>query len=155
MDELLVCKECGRSVFRKNGTRTRAVDGVVYQKVVCKNCGTHDEYPKTPGSHLVKSVTNQPVKSVTLGKSTMKLSEADLRAKHDNHFKVTKAAQALEKGTYIENRDFIASLGLSGSSHTRWTGNTAFDKYRGKAGGITYWSHPESIQKMRDDGVLI
>ena len=147
MDEQLKCPECGSSDIQKNGTKIKA-DGTPYQKIRCKVCKANSTISKTSGQ-------NQPVKSVTSLAVSTRLTETELRAKHDNHYKVVKAAQALERGFYIENRDFTAALSLSGTSHSRWTGNTAFDKYRGKAGGITYWSHPESIAKMKADGVFI
>jgi len=151
MDEQSNCTTCGSTHVVKNGTKT--IGSIILQRAICRNCGINFEYPKNSND------VNQPVKLETPSKPrtslTGRLTEAEVRAKHDNHFKVTKAAQALEKGIYIENRDFVASLKLSGTSHLRWTGNTAFDKYRGRAGSVTYWSHPESIQKMKNDGVLI
>lgn len=83
------------------------------------------------------------------------LSEADLRKKHDVRYITSKAVEALQKGVYLIDADFIKVSNLrSQSGYRQVLDASEFDIYRGKASGITYWSHPESIRKMKIEGIL-
>lgn len=83
------------------------------------------------------------------------LSEAELRAKHDNHYKISKALKSLKKGEFIPEPELISSIGLSGGGYRRWLDSNNYNDYRGKAQGITYYGHPEDIRRMKDETVLI
>lgn len=143
------CEKCGDIATRKNGKNSRP-DGI-YQKYVCNNCGYN-------GEALIAAITTGAA-TTELKKEQFTpkrgITAKDLRAKHDNFTKVELTAKSLKKGMFYEMHEFVDMCGLSKSSHSRWTGNRAFDDYKGKAGGITYWGHPESIKEMKEDGVLI
>jgi hypothetical protein len=83
------------------------------------------------------------------------LSESDLRKKHDVHYIATNAAKALQPGIYLIDADFIKSTNLrSQSGYRQVLDASEFDIYRGKASGTVYWSHPDSIRKMKIEGIL-
>lgn len=88
-------------------------------------------------------------------KQSIGLSESELRAKFDINFIVQQAAQKLEKGTFLSEAEFIKLCNLRGMSGYRSViDHPDFKDFRGRAGGQTYWSHPESIQKLKNEGVL-
>ena len=83
------------------------------------------------------------------------ISESELRAKFDLNFIVQQAAKKLEKATFLSESEFIKLCNLRGMSGYRSViDHPDFKDYRGRAGGQTYWSHPESIMKMKTEGVL-
>jgi hypothetical protein len=83
------------------------------------------------------------------------LSEGDIRKKHDIKFILEQILSGLEKGSFIPDADFIKQSEIK--SHVGYRqildGND-YKRYKGRAGGIVYWSHPESIQKMKDESIL-
>jgi len=81
------------------------------------------------------------------------LSETDLRRRHDNAYKVAEAASKLTAGEFIPEADFVSSLRLKGGYRSVLE-RQQFERYRGKADGIVYWGHPESIKRLKDDRVL-
>ena len=83
------------------------------------------------------------------------ISESELRAKFDLNFIVQQAAKKLEKTIFLSESEFIKLCNLRGMSGYRSViDHPDFKDYRGRAGGQTYWSHPESIMKMKTEGVL-
>lgn len=82
------------------------------------------------------------------------LTEQDLRRKHDGVFRVTEAAKAIPEGQFITEADFISSLNLRGG-YRAILERKDFELYRGRAdGGVYYWAHPKSMQKMKNERVL-
>jgi hypothetical protein len=83
------------------------------------------------------------------------LSESEIRAKHDIKFIFGNAVKELEKGLYISDADFVRQCDIkSHVGYRQMLDDPEFKKYKGRAGGITYWSHPESIEKMKNEGIL-
>jgi hypothetical protein len=83
------------------------------------------------------------------------LSIDQIRAKHDTHFIIAQAAARIEKDMFFTNSDFVAMCSFPGNSGYRDTlENSDFDKYKGKAGGMIYWGHPDSIKQLKTEGVL-
>lgn len=84
------------------------------------------------------------------------ISEKDLRAKHDALFIVREAAKKLEKGKFFPEAEFRESMcRLDPSKFRSKADGQEFEKYKGRTQGKTYWGHPESIKRMKDDGVLL
>jgi len=83
------------------------------------------------------------------------ISEDELRKKHDVKYIIRQAAMKLKKDKYVMDNDFIKKCNLGMQTGYRQSMEDAeFTKYKGRAGRITYWSHPESIQKMKTCCVL-
>ena len=82
------------------------------------------------------------------------LSENELRMKHDLFFIVKENAEKLEKGVYLPEPEFIRFSNLKGAGYRAALDHPSFNEYKGKAGGVTYWSNKESIYKMKKEGVL-
>jgi predicted RNA-binding Zn-ribbon protein involved in translation (DUF1610 family) len=153
------CKNCGSSNTVKNGTsRTRKTPK---QKVACSDCGFESTF--TIESNAVESVASVVYettdKGVILpGKGTdMKIgmTETELRKKHDASFIIKAAAEGLKEGVYLTDYEFMQLCKLSvNSGFRRISEQDQFDMYRGRAQKIVYWSHPNSISKMKSQGVL-
>ena len=86
---------------------------------------------------------------------TMGISEMELRQKHDVKYIVAKFAAQLKKDIYIPDNEFLRQCGVQNQVGFRSKIASAdFSAYMGTASGITYWSHPESIAKMKNEGIL-
>jgi len=100
---------------------------------------------------VLDDIKPSATKSVSLKKG---LSISDLRAKYDNMFIVRNKVGLLEKDLFLTQPEFISMCKLSGTGYRNTIEQPEFVKYKGKAGGIIYWGHPDSIQQLKDEGVL-
>lgn len=108
------------------------------------------------------SITKSPLTFSTTSanildkKSPLKgLSEAEMREKHDMRFIICNIVKKLERGTYIPDADFIKQCNIrSHVGYRQVLEDPEFRTYKGKVNGIVYWSHPDSIAKMKEEGIL-
>ena len=83
------------------------------------------------------------------------VSESLLRAKHDALFILRNAAKSLVQGIFYTESEFREKVCKLDSNKFRSKADlNEFDQYKGRASGITYWSHPKSIRSVKEDGVL-
>lgn len=83
------------------------------------------------------------------------ISEAQLRSRFDIAFIVDQVVSKLEKGVYIPESEFIVMADIRHITGFRTIlESEKYDKYKGKGGSVVYWSHPDSIQKMKEEHVL-
>ena len=83
------------------------------------------------------------------------ISESELRQKHDLKFIIQQTADQTPKGSFIPEADFIKQSNIRNQQGFRQDiEDLQFRQYRGKAGGIVYWGHPDSIAKMKEEGIL-
>ncbi len=136
----MICKRCeGRMV--KNGTYMK--NGERRQKYKCSKCG----YETKQGETIETIVSEQKIAGIT---------EEQFRAKFDLNFIVGKKCKELQKGIYLSMSEFIKLCGITpGSGYRQVLEHPDFDSYRGRIRGEIYWSHPESITKMKTEGILI
>jgi hypothetical protein len=106
--------------------------------------------PLVYGKENISSPEN-PVQNIKKFKG---LSESEIRAKHDLKYIFGQAVRKLEKGLYITDADFIRQCDIKGTGYRSTLDDPEFKRYKGRAGGIVYWSHPESIEKMKNEGIL-
>ena len=81
------------------------------------------------------------------------ISSMELRAKYDTKYIVHTKVRKLEKDVFLTDSEFRIFCNFTGG-YKDTVENSQFSKYRGKAGSVIYWSHPESIKQMVDEGVL-
>ena len=125
----------------KNGTYLK--NGERKQKYKCSKCG----YETKQGEIIETIVSEQKIAGIT---------EEQFRAKFDLNFIVSKKCKELQKGIYLSMSEFIKLCGITpGSGYRQVLEHPDFDNYRGKIRGDIYWSHPESITKMKTEGILI
>ena len=134
----MICKRCGGETA-KNGTKLKS--GVRVQKYKCKAC-KHEQYENT------KEEVRTEVKLIGM-------SEDQFRAKFDLRFIVESKCKTLQRGIFLSMSEFVKFCGIVPSSGYRDIMlHSDFDDYRGKVRGEIYWSAPESINKLRSEGIL-
>jgi transposase-like protein len=151
----LACKKCGSSNTVRNGLDVKAKSPT--QKVKCKHCNYESRYLLSEldgpidltGVAVVDPEVKQPANT------KMGITEAELRKKHDASYIILTAAENLKEGVYLTDYEFLQLCKLNANAgYRRITDQDQFDKYRGRAQKIIYWSHPKSIEKMKSQGVL-
>jgi hypothetical protein len=132
------CPKCN-SIAAKNGTTK---DGK--QKYRCNNCKHNFEVRKGEEPIL-------EIETTGIG-----ISETQLRAKHDLRYIVESKCAGLKKGVFMTQAEFVQFCKINpGAGYRGVIEHPEYDKYHGKAGGVNYWSHPDSIKKLKDEGVLM
>lgn len=136
----MICKRCeGRMV--KNGTYMK--NGERRQKYKCSKCGYETK-------NIEETEIKEPEQKIA------GITEEQFRAKFDLNFIVGKKCKELQKGIYLSMSEFIKLCGITpGSGYRQVLEHPDFDSYRGRIRGEIYWSHPESITKMKTEGILI
>ncbi len=133
--------EVVKGVWKANpelfGTRKRA--GSVVQNVF--NCN-------------IPLTADQPARQTKFPSSSGVLTEKDLRSMFDIRSIVWGELNTLQKGEFWKDADFVRRFQGKGAYRSVLESPEA-QKYRGKAQGQVFWSHPESIARMKLDGVLI
>ena len=85
----------------------------------------------------------------------MGISIDQIREKYDNTYIVSKNAENLKRDIFLTNSEFVQLCNFANSAgYKNATEHPQFDKYHGRAGGVIYWSHPDSIKKLKDEAVL-
>ena len=84
-------------------------------------------------------------------KPTTGISEAEIRAKHDNMFKLRTAIKSLRKGFYLTDQQMRATTKIAINFWRSYADSPEFDKFRIKLGDQLYWGVPECIKKLRED----
>lgn len=131
------CKHCGSDKLISKGNNNSKTRN--YKDYKCKACGRRSLFPEEKTQE----------KSITMG-----LTEQEIRSKHDAAFKIRKTAEALRGDLFFPEYDFLKMCNLPAGGYRYLIDNGQFDQYRGKAGNTTYWSSPESIKRLKDEGVL-
>ncbi len=85
----------------------------------------------------------------------MGISTEELRLRHDNKFIVSQRVKDLERDKFLTTPEFVQFCKLkTNAGYKQVLEHPDFDQYHGKAGGNMYWSHPDSINKLKEEGVL-
>ena len=102
----------------------------------------HDALPINEGSEFVKPMSGM-------------LTEEQLRKKHDMLFMVLSSVKSLTKKEFIEETQMLRDLGLLGKPRYRdILTRSELKDYHGKADGVVYYGHPDSIRRLKQEGVL-
>ena len=137
----MICKRC-ESQMVKNGTYMK--NGERRQKYKCSKCGHETKLGDTV------EVVDKPAEKIA------GITEEQFRAKFDLTFIVGKRCKDLQRGIYLSMGEFIKFCGITpGAGYRQVLEHPDFDSYRGRIRGDIYWSHPESITKMKTEGILI
>lgn len=87
--------------------------------------------------------------------SSIGLSENELRAKCDVLFKIEAALNKLPQDRYIpdtEFREFFCQV--NANKYRSKADLPQFEKYKGSAGGVTYWGVANNIKRLKESGIL-
>ena len=132
------CPKCG-TLAGKNGT---TADGK--QKYRCRAC-----------KHNFERREEKLIEISEPAEQAIGLTEAQLRAKYDIRFIVANKCKELKPGVYLTRAEFVKFCGIRpGQGYTDVINHPDYDAYRGKAGGDIFYSHPDSIKKLKSEGVL-
>lgn len=133
------CPKCGTPAGKNGKTETGK------QKYRCHNCKYNFEVPIDGMIELSGNPEQQAVG----------LTEAQLRAKYDIRFIVATKCKELKSGVFLTRAEFVKFCGIRpGQGYTDVINHPDYDAYRGKAGGDVFYSHPDSIRKLKSEGVL-
>lgn len=94
-------------------------------------------------------------KPVPLKGSDGMLSEAELRKKHDMFYQILSFVKGLPEGKYVEETSMLRQLTLFGKPRYREAlSREDLKQFKGKVDGTVYYGNPNSIQKLKREGVL-
>ena len=80
------------------------------------------------------------------------VSEAELRAKHDNLYKIRQGVKQLEDGRYLTDQQMREFCKVNTSKWRSFADNVEFDKFKIKVSGdVTYWGTPKCVLKLHSD----
>jgi hypothetical protein len=89
------------------------------------------------------------------GPAAVGISEEELRAKCDILYKIEQAVKNLPENRYIpdaEFREFFCQI--NANKYRAKADLPTFEKFKGRANGVTYWARPENIKRLKESGVL-
>jgi len=131
------CPDCGADL-RSNGNRY----------------GRKQYYCKGPITHYHRSGTREEISQPKKTMTNEGISENDFRKQFDNRYILREAVKGLKKGQLIDQRKFIQSLKLVGT-YKDILEEADFESFRGKiSSDKIFWSHPETITKLKDESLL-
>ena len=76
------------------------------------------------------------------------------RLEHDIDLIVQRALDSLDPDMMYEKKDVIALTGKSVGYVGLSTTLEAATEYKGRSGGTSYWSHPDTIKELKSQGIL-
>ena len=80
------------------------------------------------------------------------LSEKDLRARHDNLYKIRQACKQLQRGNYVPDQQMRELCHVAPNTWRGYSEKEEFSKYKFTAqGGKIYWGVPECVKKLQED----
>lgn len=97
--------------------------------------------------------THEPVKKPTEKQDI--ITEDQLRSMYDIKTIVISALSSLIDGEYYREADFIRRHLAGKSGYRSILESRIAQPYKGKASGQVFYSHPASIQKMKEEGILV
>ena len=132
------CPNCGSENLMKNGR-----DKTGAQQYVCKDCGKNFN-------------ENTALKSVPVmeKKSQIGMTLEQFRQKHDVDYIVERTLKTLQKERVYEKTDVIKLTGLRSGYPGLSLALENATEYKGKAGGVSYWGHPEDIAQLKLEGTM-
>ena len=132
----MICPKCGKPMSKIGHDRSGA------QKWRCRSC---KYYPTDANPEQ-----GEPVHEKAIG-----LTEAQLRSMYDIRFIVATKCKELKQGVFLSRAEFVQFCGIRpGQGYTDVINHPDYDAFRGKVAGQVYYSHPDSIRKLKSEGVL-
>lgn len=120
------------------------------QKWICRKCHHNTETPREETKPL--QAEQQPV---IPEEKAVGLNEQQLRSRYDLRYITSCKCKELRPGVYLSMQEFIKVCGIQpGMGYRDVLMHPEYEPYRGRVKGEIYWSHPDSISKMKDEGIL-
>ena len=134
----MICKRCKSEKVHKNGKAFKSGK----QKYFCTDC----KYNFEEGASLRTSGKLSP------SKVGMTLDE--FKDKHDIEHIIVKTLKKLEKDMIYTKDDVVKMAGIPYGAQGLTSILEAQMNYYGKTGGKIYYSHPDTIQMLKDKAKL-
>ena len=133
------CPKCGSTEHFKDGKEP----GTGFQRYRCKQCNRYYN-------------ENSALKSETImeKKSTIGMTLDQFREKHDVDYIVEKTLKGLSKGMIYEKTDVVKLSGLRSGYPGLSMALESATEFKGKAGGVSYWGHPDTISNLKLEGTM-
>lgn len=107
---------------------------------------------------IAKGLSDVPMQKLSSIKPIVSVSKGltidQIRSKHDNLFIARKKVLQLKKDLFLTQPEFLSSCNFANTNYRNTIEQPEFSQYKGKAGSIIYWSHPDSIKQLKDESVL-
>jgi hypothetical protein len=131
-----------------------------------------DHYHTSPKQELLKLLPNRsypaiknkagelhlkmsPILKVNLApppKLQIGISEAEIRAKHDNLYKLREGCKKLVKGFYLTDQQMRETCRIGTNVWRGFSEKEEFQKYKCVApGDKIYWGVPDSVKRLQED----
>lgn len=128
-------------------------NGIKKDKYLFSNI-KYDLFPDLPKRTLnIKEIlTNEPS---PVGEIISSLSEKELRKKHDKYFIILSFLKEVPDGRYIDELSMLRQLSLYGKpGYREAVSRPELKGYKGKVDGVVYYGSVNSINKLKQEGVL-
>lgn len=80
------------------------------------------------------------------------LTENELRARHDNMYKIRAGCKKLQRNIYLTDQQMREACCIPANMWRGFSDNTEFDKFKIRmSGGLIYWGLPECVKKLKED----
>ena len=86
-------------------------------------------------------------------KPTLGFSEKELRAKHDNMYKIREGIKRLPRGRYLKDQEMRELCNVPPNVWRSYAENQAFEKNKIKLSGESrpYWGNSVDIERLKSD----
>lgn len=79
------------------------------------------------------------------------ISETELRAKHDNTYKIREGVKKLQRSRFLSDQQMREFCNVQTNVWRSYSEKPEFDKYKMRLSGIWYWGIPQDIKRMKED----
>lgn len=136
----MICPKCNLENTHKNGKTKKGK-----QKYYCNECNYNFEEGVKPRSFIRKTSTRPKVG----------ISLEEFREKYDVDFIVEKTMKLLDAETIYEKSDVYKLTGLSASYPGLSAAIDNQKEFQGRAGGRTLYSHPKTIEMLKESAKMM
>ncbi len=129
------CPNCNSNEFVKAGSY-RLANGTQVKRFKCTKCNkkVQEDYDTTEKTGLTKN---------------------EIRQRYANRFRIQKAARLLKRDEIVSENEFINLCDFApGTQYRSYMAEEEFKQYKGRAGGVTYWGHPDDIDELKKEFTL-
>lgn len=145
MDKKALCPKCHSDQVNSEGPDARTG----YKRYRCKECGKY--FNENTAYYNGKTVEHKPSVPRTRG---MGMSLSEFRAKHDVDFIVQNVLDSLDPEKVYEKSEVVQLTGLRAGYPGLSAAIENASEYKGRAGGNSFWSHPDTIRQLKKETLM-
>lgn len=141
---------------RENGFYRGAVSDILKSKVKPKILISKEKNDVHPSflSNAPEPMVSEVIKPVKTHEGGL-LSEAELRKKHDMFYQIFSFVKSIPEGKFVEETTMLRQLTLLGKPRYKEAlAREDLKQFKGKVDGTIYYGNPNSIHKLKSEGVL-